>query len=288
MANYSFLKEAEVYLDYGSVLNRIDISSVSFSQTIAEESYSVKTIQNQAMFEGSIINKANPANFEITIPALREDDNKKVFDRLLDYNSFDLYIQTEHDIFKLETSVITNGTFLIDRLKPLSLTVSGEASQLSTVASLPRSVADRSATRTYNKSIVQITLNGADISSDLSNASLEIQNNVSWIPWLTMQNSNSIMYPLQYTINDRIVAGNINRYLNSDNDALLQTISTSATLLIKVGETVSSTFYGFQFNSSSCSYTNRLQTGAAFTQNYDWRMLQNPTSLSDVITYTTI
>lgn len=288
MANYSFLKEAIVYLDYGSVLNRIDISKVSFSQTITEESYSVKTIQNQAMFEGSVINKANAANFEITIPALREDDNKKVFDRLLDYNSFDLYIQTEHDIFKLETSVITNGTFLIDRLKPLSLTVSGEASQLSTVASLPRSVADRSATRTYNKSIVQITLNGADISSDLSNASIEIQNNIEWVPWLTMQNSNSIMYPLQYTINDRIVAGNINRYLNSDNDALLQTISTSATLLIKIGETVASTFYGFQFNSNNCSYTNRLQTGTAFTQNYDWRMLQNPASLSDVITYTTI
>jgi len=288
MANYSFLKEAKVYLDYGSVLNLIDISNISFSQSITEESYPVKTIQNQAMFEGSVINKANPANFDMTIPALREDDNKKVFDRLLDYNSFDLYIQTEHDIFKLETSVITNGTFLIDRLKPLSLTVSGEASTLSTVASLPRSVAARSATRTYNKSIVQITLNGTDISSDLSNASIEIQNNVSWIPWRTMQNSNSIMYPLQYTIDDRIVAGNINRYLHSVNDALLQTISTSATLLVKIGETVGGTFYGFQFNSSNCSYTNRLQTGAVFTQSYDWRMIQNPASLSDVITYTTI
>ena len=287
MANYSFLKEAKVYLDYGSVLNLIDISNVSFSQTITEESFPVKTIQNQAMFEGSTINKANPANFDMTITALREDDNRKVFDRLLDYNSFDLYIKTEHDIFKLETSIITNGTFLIDRLKPLSLTVSGEASKLSTVAALPRSVAARSATRTYNKSIVQITLNGADVTSDLSSASLELQNNISWIPWLTLQNSNTIMFPQQYTLDTRVVAGNINRYLSNSNDALLQTISTSATLLIKIGETVSGTFYGFQFNSNNCSFTNRLQTGSVFTQNFDWRMLQNPASLSDVITYTT-
>ena len=55
-----------------------------------------------------------------------------VFQRLLDVQSFDLYITTASDVFKLQTCVITNGTINIERLRPLSLSISGEASKLLT------------------------------------------------------------------------------------------------------------------------------------------------------------
>jgi hypothetical protein len=60
MPNYSFLKEAKVYIVYGTTKKQLDISSVSFSQTFTEETRSVKTLHNQNnMFEGSVINTAN-------------------------------------------------------------------------------------------------------------------------------------------------------------------------------------------------------------------------------------
>ena len=290
MANYSFLKDAKVHLVSGTDQILLDISNVSFSQTFTETSYPVKTLHNQSMFEGSVINKANPANFELTIPALLESDLRVLFDKLLDYSSFDLYITTQQDIFKLETSVITNGTFLIDRVRPLSLTVSGEASKLSTVAALPYTTIGRSVTRTYNTSGLTILLDSVHLDTDVATVSVEVQNEVSWNPWVSVHSGvlGGISYPSTYTISKRILSGNISRHLNTDNSSSLNTSSSNSTLNIKVGQNILGTFYGFEFDIASCSYTNRLQTGGIFKQSYDWRMTQNPTSLSDVITYTTL
>jgi len=290
MANYSFLKDAKVHLVSGTDQILLDISNVSFSQTFTETSYPVKTLHNQSMFEGSVINKANPANFELTIPALLEADLRVLFDKLLDYSSFDLYITTQQDIFKLETSVITNGTFLIDRVRPLSLTVSGEASKLSTVAALPYTTVGRSVTRTYNTSGLTILLDSVHLDTDVATVSVEVQNEVSWNPWVSVHSGvlGEISYPSTYTIRKRILSGNISRHLNTDNSSSLNTSSSNSTLNIKVGQNILGTFYGFEFDIASCSYTNRLQTGGIFKQSYDWRMTQNPTSLSDVITYTTL
>ena len=290
MANYSFIKDAKVYLVSGTEQVLLDISNVSFSQTFTETSYPVKTLHNQSMFEGSVINKANPANFDLTIPALLEADLRVLFDKLLDYSSFDLYITTQQDIFKLETSVITNGTFLIDRVRPLSLTVSGEASKLSTVAALPYTTIGRSVTRTYNTSGLTILLDSVHLDTDVATVSVEVQNEVSWNPWVSVHSGvlGEISYPSTYTISKRILSGNISRHLNTDNSSSLNTSSSNSTLNIKVGQNILGTFYGFEFDIASCSYTNRLQTGGIFKQSYDWRMTQNPTSLSDVITYTTL
>ena len=290
MANYSFIKDAKVYLVSGTDQVLLDISNVSFSQTFTETSYPVKTLHNQSMFEGSVINKANPANFDLTIPALLEADLRVLFDKLLDYSSFDLYITTQQDIFKLETSVITNGTFLIDRVRPLSLTVSGEASKLSTVAALPYTTVGRSVTRTYNTSGLTILLDSVHLDTDVATVSVEVQNEVSWNPWVSVHSGvlGEISYPSTYTISKRILSGNISRHLNTDNSSSLNTSSSNSTLNIKVGQNILGTFYGFEFDIASCSYTNRLQTGGIFKQSYDWRMTQNPTSLSDVITYTTL
>jgi len=290
MANYSFIKDAKVYLVSGTEQVLLDISNVSFSQTFTETSYPVKTLHNQSMFEGSVINKANPANFDLTIPALLEADLRVLFDKLLDYSSFDLYITTQQDIFRLETSVITNGTFLIDRVRPLSLTVSGEASKLSTVAALPYTTVGRSSTRTYNTSGLTILLDSVHLDTDVATVSVEVQNEVSWNPWVSVHSGvlGEISYPSTYTISKRILSGNISRHLNTDNSSSLNTSSSNSTLNIKVGQNILGTFYGFEFDIASCSYTNRLQTGGIFKQSYDWRMTQNPTSLSDVITYTTL
>ena len=291
MPNYSFLKEAKVYIVYGTTKKQLDISSVSFSQTFTEETRSVKTLHNQNnMFEGSVINTANPANFEITTNLLIEDASKIVFDRLTDTNSFDLYISTESDVFKLEKCVITNGTINIERLRPLSLSISGQASKLIPSSSVPSGMTLRTASssRTYNlNKDLFVSLGGASISDHLVSVSIELQNDIQWIPYKTVNTAAGTRYPTQYTVNGKVLAGNITRYLNDDTESASQSYGTNQSLRIKAGTNIGGLFKGIDFNSSNCSLTQRIQTGTVFTKSSDWRMVQNPTSVSGVFTYFT-
>ena len=291
MPNYSFLKEAKVYIVYGTTKKQLDISSVSFSQTFTEETRSVKTLHNQNnMFEGSVINTANPANFELRTNLLIEDASKIVFDRLTDTNSFDLYISTESDVFKLEKCVITNGTINIERLRPLSLSISGQASKLIPSSSVPSGMTLRttSSSRTYNlNKDLFVSLGGASISDHLVSVSIELQNEVKWIPYKTVNTASGTRYPTQYTIDKKVLAGNIRRYLNDDTESASQSYGLNQSLRIKAGTNIGGLFKGIDFNSNNCSITQRIQTGTVFMKNTDWRMVQNPSSISGVLTYFT-
>ena len=291
MPNYSFLKEAKVYIVYGTTKKQLDISSVSFSQTFTEETRPVKTLHNQNnMFEGSVINTANPANFELRTNLLIEDASKIVFDRLTDTNSFDLYISTESDVFKLEKCVITNGTINIERLRPLSLSISGEASKLIPGSSVPSGMTLRTASssRTYNlNKDLFVSLSGTDISDHLVSVSMELQNDIQWIPYKTVNTAAGTRYPTQYIVKGRVLAGNIKRYLNDDTESNSQSYGTNQSLRIKAGTLIGGLFKGIDFNSSNCSLTQRVEVGTVFTKNTDWRMVQNPASVSGVFTYFT-
>ena len=100
--SYSFLRESKLYIEYGGNKYRIYTSSaISFNQTFAEESYSVKTLHDQSkMFEGSSITKANPASFSFDVPLTIEKDESIVLTLASDLsssntiNSFDMYVQT--------------------------------------------------------------------------------------------------------------------------------------------------------------------------------------------------
>ena len=77
MRNLTFKNtDVEVHLVYGTSQYKLDFSEISFGQTFIENSYAVKTLQSQSSFEGSVINRANPAEFEINIPLLANPRNK--------------------------------------------------------------------------------------------------------------------------------------------------------------------------------------------------------------------
>lgn len=299
MASFNFLKEAQLYLVWNNKQYNIDIQEISFSQTFTEESYSVNTLHSQDMFEGSVINKANPANFSFIMPAIREDDLTVVVDRLVDYDTFDLYVSTQQAVFKIEYAVLTNGSFVIEKSRPLSLQVSGQASKLSKVGAfgsytIPGTVQSRALTRTFNQvNYLQITLGVSDISTEVYATAVELQNDVQWTPYSTVQGAlaatsavNS-QFPSAFTVEKRSLAGSIGRYITDSNAGDLQDWSSDIPLRIKAGQKVGSNVYGFDINMAHCSFTNRTNVGDVFTQNYDWRMSYNPSSLSDVINYLT-
>ena len=310
MANYSFLKEAKVYIVSGNTKLQIDISSISFSQTFTEQTRSVKTLHDQTnWFEGSVINSANPANFELKTNLLIEADTRIVYDQMISGGgAFDLYVKTaaviedgveiSATVFKLDDCVITNGQINIERLRPLSLTISGEAKKLLTGQSLPSGMVLRSAdsSRTYNLCPELTVLldpgqaSEQDLSSELRSLSLELQHEVEWTPYKTVNKAveGTTQYPSGFKFGNKILAGSIARYLTDTNDDNVQTFALNKGLQIKAGTTSGSSFYGINFNSTNCTFTNRVTPSEVFTQSFDWRMTQNTGgNINNVLTYTT-
>lgn len=293
MAAYSFLKEAKLYLVKNNTKYQIPISAVTFNQTFTESSTPVKNLHNSDIFEGSVINKANPANFTFKCLVLKENRLSTLFNCILDLSYCDLYIETKQDVFKLENAVFTSTSFPITKGAAFSLDVSGEAAKLRRLGDFGNAIIPGTEHITDSTILIakdnEIVLGGDNIANHAIQATIEIQNNITWIPYVTINGAinTSTMYPSAFYLEDRIVAGSVSRYVTPETDEDLQTYSSSTTLRIKVGQEIGGTFYGFDFNIGSCSYTNRLNTGAIFTQNYDWRMTDNSTSLDNIITYIT-
>ena len=227
-----------------------------------------------------------------------------MFDRLLDYTTFDLYISNGQDVFKLEKCVIQDGTFEINRLRPLRLGISGEASKLSKFSGTIPGTLQTSGTSTTTYIIPKLntlTLGGIDISDQVTSLSVEIQNDISWNNYSTVQgavsatNASTSMFPSNFTVGTRVVAGAITKYLQGSTGQLLNQVfidaianlltwNTSTPLVLKAG--TSGTFKGITFD-FNCSFTNRLQNADVYLEEYSWRMTERPTTLSSVITYTT-
>lgn len=294
MPTYNFKQEAQVYVVNGGNRHRIDVTDVSFSQTFSEESYPVNTIHApNDLFEGSITNKANVANFSFSLPVLQEADYAVLETLLLSAGSFDLYVKTEADTFKIETAVITNGSFVIERSRPLSMEIQGEGGKLTRGATLTGTLQSRSSTKSYVVPKVDVTLSGSSL-SNIVGLTMELQNEIEWTPYTTVGGAISAtsaatsMYPSTFTISKKILAGSITQYLTDSNTSNTLQWDTDAFLTIKAGNGLpGSAFRGFFFGPAICTFTNRINTGNTFLQNYDWRMVQNPSNLGTILRYKT-
>ena len=224
---------------------------------------------------------------------LQEADYAVLETLLLSAGSFDLYVKTEADTFKIETAVITNGSFVIERSRPLSMEIQGEGGKLTRGATLTGTLQSRSSTKNYIVPIVDITLSGSSL-SNIVGLTMELQNEIEWTPYATVGGAISAtsaatsMYPSAFTISKKILAGSITQYLTDSNTSNTLQWDTDAFLTIKAGNgQPGSAFRGFFFGPAICTFTNRINTGNTFLQNYDWRMVQNPSNLGTLLRYQT-
>lgn len=293
MPSFSFKREVVLRLVFNNNRYGITVSELNFAQTFQERSFEVKTLHNQSSFEGSVINRANPAEFSFNTALLYDDRHRIVFDRLLDCQTFDLYISTQSDdVWKLEKCVIQDGTFEINKSRPLRLAVSGEASKLSKyTGTIPGNDFTYPAPTYVVPHIVTLTLGSDDIKDGVVGLSVELQNDISWNNYNTIQgalsatNAATSMYPSNFTIGTRVLAGSISKYLKDTSTSVL-TWNDNAALRMVV-QSAPSGGRGLDFNITNCSFTNRLSTPDVFREEFNWRMTQNPTALSSVITYQT-
>ena len=300
--SYSFLRESKLYIVYGGNKYRIHTSTaISFSQTFAQDSYSVKTLHNQSkMFEGATITKANPADFSFNVPLTEEKDESPVIDLLSQLSegqltSFDMYVQTGSAVFKLSNAVITSGSFDINPRTQFTVQLQGEGTKLERVGdesySIPGSLASESATRTPLLVYPVVSIDSLDMNNIIS-TTFQIQNDINWTPYSTLQkslsvtNSSNIMRPSSYVVEKRIISGAIQQYQTDNNITQFDDFSTSSNITIKaikVGEASSATPF-FQIAINPASFTARMATGDVFSNSYDFRSLDNTNTVPNIIT----
>ena len=302
MSVYNLLRDGSVHVVYGSNRYNVKVTpELSFSQTFAEDAYEVKTLHDQTkMFLGTSVTKANPADFSFQVALTQEKDESIVKSLLTDYDTsngeqllkkFDLYFVSEESTFKIEDCVITSGDFIMERTKPLTLSVSGQGRKLERVGnasfSLPENLVSPSSTRTPVKALLDVEVGGSDV-TNLVSTTLSVQNNIDWTPYetlhesLSVTNASNAMYPSTYSLKDRVVSGNIVQYTGDNNSTTAQSFNTNTSVAVKTINQ-SSTF--FNANLSGCMFTKRLNVAEVFTQTFDYRLVTSPANLGTIITY---
>ena len=300
--SYSFLRESKLYIVYSGTRYRIYTSSaISLDQTFAEDSYSVKTLHDQSkMFEGSTINKANPASFSFDVPLTIEKDESVIITLLGNLTDgqlkkFDIYVVTTNSTFKLENAIITSASMDFVPENPFMIRVEGEGTKLSRAGnesySLPGSAQSESSTRTPLMVYPAISSDRLNMNNIIS-ANFQLQNDIAWTDYtnlhdsLSVTNSSNAMFPSAYTVEKRIASGEIRQYQTDNNITQFDDFSTNTDLTI-TAKNVSGDADFFEVAINPIMYTARMQVADVFTQSYDFRSLDNTDPVTTQISYST-
>ena len=301
--SYSFLKESKLFIVYSGSRYRIYTSSaISFSQTFASDSFSVKTLHDQSkMFDGATITKANPANFTFDVPLTKEKDESIIIDLLSDVTdgqlkSFDVYLQSNQSTFKLENAIITGGAIDFRQNNPLTIRLQGEGTKFSKVGdesySMPGSLQSESATRTPLMVYPVVSIDSLDMNNILS-TTVNIQNNIDWTPYETLQsslsvtNASNVMRPSNYVVNKRIISGAISQYQTDNNINQFDDFSTTANITlkgVKVEDAANATPF-IQLALNPATFTARMTPSEVFVQSYDFSYTGSATVDSIITQY---
>ena len=300
--SYSFLRESKLYIVYSGTRYRIYTSSaISFNQTFAEDSYSVKTLHDQSkMFEGSTINKANPASFSFDVPLTIEKDESVIITLLGNLTDgqlkkFDIYVVTTNSTFKLENAIITSASMDFVPENPFMIRVEGEGTKLSRAGnesySLPGTAHTEQTTRTPLMVYPAISADSLNMNNIIS-ANFQLQNDIAWTDYtnlhdsLSVTNSSNAMFPSAYTVEKRIASGEIRQYQTDNNITQFDDFSTNTDLTI-TAKNVSGDADFFEVAINPIMYTARMQVADVFTQSYDFRSLDNTDPVTTQISYST-
>lgn len=132
---------------------------------------------------------------------------------------------------------------------------------------------------------------GSDRSKSLASLNIELQNNITWVGYTTVHkrlsvtdNSNS-QYPDNFSIKDRVLAGNASYYVGKDRSASTAWIEGTAFTITAFSRS-NSTNYGLKLI-APLNITTRVTPGSVITNSYDWRLASNADTISNYFTYTT-
>ena len=302
------LRESKVYIQTTNLMGatttyRLHVQNIEFNQAFKQESYKTKTLQEQSSwYEGSSITTANNANFSISIHMVDESSTHqhKLIELLLETDTrtlktFTLFIdpKKEDKMYKIESCIITSGSFNLPRGGIMTADFEGQGTKLTRINKVTLTDSSYDTTPTFAIARrVDVTVNSQALENVLG-VTLEVQNDVEWTRSKTLQNSLSVtdasdsVYPANFVLSKRTVAGNITQYVNqkvTQSNANVQSWKENIPIHIKAGLATSN--YQLNAQLTPCSYTNRVNPSEAFTQSYDFRLLRQVTPLNTLIQHT--
>jgi len=304
MPSYSFKQNCKVYLVSGSQRWQIEVyPDLEFSQTFNEKAINVKTLHDQnAMFEEAIINKANPANFSFTVLLPAGNDFNVIGDWLTKRNelgsdealySYDVYVDTGVDIFKITKGVASRATFQIYKDRILTVSIEGTASALtrfgtSGIDDIPGTVQirDNPIIPVIPRGLL-IELDGVEL-KNINGLAIELVNDIQWLEYDTLHNSlyvssaADVQLPAAFVVSKKTLSGTIQQYITDENNSRMQSFSTNSTLRIRVSN---GSAYYLDVNMPKVVFTNNIQPGEVFVQSYSFRMTTSLALITDVLNY---
>jgi len=304
MPSYSFKQNCKVYLVSGSQRWQIEVyPDLEFSQTFNEKAINVKTLHDQnAMFEEAIINKANPANFSFTVLLPAGNDFNVIGNWLTTRNglgsdealySYDVYVDTGVDIFKITKGVASRATFQIYKDRILTVSIEGTASALtrfgtSGIDDIPGTVQirDNPIIPVIPRGLL-IELDGVEL-KNINGLAIELVNDIQWLEYDTLHNSlyvssaADVQLPAAFVVSKKTLSGTIQQYITDENNSRMQSFSTNSTLRIRVSN---GSAYYLDVNMPKVVFTNNIQPGEVFVQSYSFRMTTSLALITDVLNY---
>jgi hypothetical protein len=265
------------------------------------------------MLDNVTITKANPASFSFDVPLTIEKNESIVLNLATDLvaktgnpessvstrhdatetgisiqqlKRFDMYVQTGSNTFKVENCVVTSANFDFQAESQFTLRLEGQGTKVSRVGNqsytIPGSAISESTTRTPLLVYPVVTIDSLDMSSIIS-VTLQLQNDISFTNYenlhdsLSVTSSSNAQFPNDYTVNKRILSGEIRQYTTNNNNTQFDDFSTNSNLTIKavqVGKAANATPF-FQIALNPVKYTARLSPEEVYTQSYDYMSLDN-------------
>jgi len=295
MPSYSFKRNVKFYIVRGSEKYSVSVNpDISFSQTFDERPYTVKTLHSPTnFFEGATINKASPANFNFSMPFGLNGEVDISLDWLTSGTDLlDVYVDTGTEIFKIEKAVLESGIFQLAKGQLVTVSFTGTASKLAKMEKpfvIPGVLQELGnlvgpLTDALIPKFMKVELDGVEL-ENITSASIELRNDVQWIENNTLHSSLKVisasdtLYPEAFVVSKKVLSGNIQQYVTDENSARVQTWSTNSTLDITLGNDAPV----IQFSLPSVVFTNRIEPGDVFLQNYDYRLNSNSASLTEII-----
>lgn len=281
---YNFKRNSKLYLVYEGLKYRLEIyPDLSVSQTFNEQGVPRKTLHNQVdLHEHAVITRANVANFSFTVPFFDQSTIQKELELSTSYTNgiapyFDLYIESDNIIYKLEKAVFETTTFNLSRDAPITVSLSGSGSKITKVTSIPGTL-QSTPTRNYTRvSLLEVDINTTTLSS-VTSINIEVANKISWTKNDTIDQAiaGNIIYPSSFVLSGREVRGSVTHFITDSNKSELSDNSTTSSVLISVNSTL------LQFNLPSAVFTRRDDLNDLIVRIYDFRLNSNSQSVKPI------
>lgn len=274
---FNFKKNSKLYLVQNGLKYKLEVyPDFSASQTFSEQGYKRKTLHDQvAVHDHASITRANSANFSFTVPFFDQSTIQKEIELATTYTNgvvpfFDLYVESDNIIYKLEKSVFEGTTFNIARDAPLTVSLSGSASKILKVESIPGTLQTAPSREFTRVSTMEVTIGGTTMTA-VANVNIEVENDITWIKNDTIHESltGNIIYPQNFVLSGREVKGSLTQFLTSENQDDLQDQSITASLTISINTNL------LAFSLPSVVFTRRTEFGELVARTYDYRLNTN-------------